>query len=518
MRKTHLAPLALACAFAAPLAAQTAGFGFGAYETIPGAVPGYLAIGDVTGDLRDDLVELGTGTSGVDGFRLYAQQADGTLAAPVVVSIGKPLAGELASLALADVDGDGVKDVALGYSNYQAGMPGNGVAVVRRAGSGWTALAAASTKRAAMLAVLDVDRNGKADVVALAPDEGFAIYRLTSAGMWFSAAGAPAAPTGVARRLAAGDLDGDGVADLAAVSQPAAGGNATLSVWRHDGVSVLLPATTYPLAGIANAGGLAVGDVDGDARGDAVVSNAAPLAPALWVLHQNAGGALGAPVATPTSAAPGLAFAIDLDRDGLTDLAAMHDANTSTLTYRLLGAAGEVAVPLAPANRYLDGNVAFGDLDGDGCTDAAVSSKYSNIVGSAASVGIVRGGGCAPNADLAASVAVDAVSGDAETAVTHRGGTPAAATLAVALRVSSKAKIDVPADCRAMIRLPPVRPGAITRSYLCDAGVLSLGERRAFVFGVTPGLGESVAVEATGEAVDPDGSNNAAEAVYDVDG
>lgn len=514
MRKPHLASLALVCAFAAPLAAQTAGFGFGAYETIPGAVPGYFAIGDVTGDARDDLVELGTGTSGVDGFRLYAQQADGTLAQPVVVAIGKPLAGELASLALADVDGDGVRDVALGYSNYQAGMPGNGVAIVRRNGASWTALAAASTKRAAMLAVLDVDRDGRADVAALAPDEGFAIYRLSSAGTWFSATGAPAAPAGVARRLAAGDLDGDGVADLAAVSQPAAGGNATLSVWRHDGVSALLPAATYPLTGIANAGGLAVGDVDGDARGDAVVSSAPPGAPALWMLHQNAAGTLDAPVAQPTSAAPGLAFALDLDRDGLTDLAAMHDANLSTMTYRLFGAAGDVSVPLAPANRYLDGNVAFGDLDGDGCTDAAVSSKYANIVGSAMSVGIVRGHGCAPNADFAASIAIDAAAGLAETAVTHLGGTPASATLSVALRVSSKAKIDVPEDCRAMIRLPPVRPGTITRSYLCDAGVLALGERRAFVFGVTPGYAESVAVEAVGDVIDPDESNNAAEAAF----
>lgn len=516
MRKPHFAALGLACAFAAPLAAQTAGFGFGAYETIPGAVPGYLAIGDVTGDLRDDLVELGTGTSGVDGFRLYAQQADGTLAPSVVVAIGKPLAGELASLALADVDGDGVKDVALGYSNYQAGMPGNGVAIVRRNGAGWAALAAASTKRAAMLAVLDVNRDGKADVAALAPDEGFAIYRLTSTGTWFSAAGAPAAPAGVARRLAAGDLDGDGIADLAAVSQPASGGNATLSVWRHNGVSALLPAVSYPFTGIANVGGLAVGDVDGDTRGDAVVSNAAPTAPALWVLHQNAAGTLDAPTALPTSASPGLVFAHDLDRDGLTDLATMHDGNQSTMTYRLFGAAGETAVPLAPANRYLDGNVAFGDLDGDGCTDAAVSSKYSNIVGSSASVGIVRGYGCAPNADLAASVTVDAPAGIAEAAVTHRGGTPATATLAVALRVSSKAKIDVPVDCVAMIRLPPVRPSVITRSYLCDAGVLALGERRAFVFGVTPGYAESVSVEATGDAVDPDASNNVAEAVFEA--
>jgi hypothetical protein len=515
MRIPQLAASAFACAFAASLSAQTAGFGFGAYTTIPGAVPGYLAIGDVTGDARDDLVELGTGTSGVDGFRLFVQQADGTLAAPVVVSIGKPLAGALASLALADVDGDGVKDVALGYSNFQVGMPGNGVAVVRRNGSGgWTALAAASTKRAAMLATLDVDRDGRTDVVALAPDEGFAVYRLTSGGAWFSAAGAPAAPAGVARRLAAGDLDGDGIADLAAVSAPAAGGNATLSVWRHDGLSALLPAVTYPLAGIANSGGLALGDIDGDTLGDAVVANAAPTAPALWSLHQNGSGTLDAPVATTTSAAPGLVFALDLDRDGSTDLAAMHDANSATLTYRLQGVAGETAVPLAPANRYLPGDVAFGDLDGDGCTDAAVSSKYSNIVGSSASVGIVHGYGCTPNADLAASAVADGATGEAEVAVAHRGGTLATATLSVALRVSSKAKIDVPPDCDALIRLPPVRPGMITRSYVCDAGTLAPGERRAFVFGVTPGYAESVSVEASGDVVETDWSNNGAEAGF----
>src|SRR3546814_8644024 len=87
-----------------------------------GSPVGAVAIGDVTGDGRDDVVasthQFGAGGSNPDDFKLsvFVQQADGRLASPLQAPFpGFSMHTENKSIVLVDLDEDGLREIVLGY-------------------------------------------------------------------------------------------------------------------------------------------------------------------------------------------------------------------------------------------------------------------------------------------------------------------------------------------------------------------------------------------------------------------
>jgi hypothetical protein len=265
------------------------------------------AAGDVDGDGRSDVL-IGSpqfdplpGT--VDAGRVYLHlgTAGGIATTPARVLDGAA-AGDLFGLALAgagDLDADGYGDVAIGAPFASVGKPGEGVMTMHRGGPGGLGAVAAAMRVGdqpgaafgwALAAAGDVGGDGYSDLLVGAPlfdngdvDEGRAfLYRGDASGLALAAATTSESDQFGARHgssvTSAGDIDGDGFADVAVGatsfdSSVADQGRVVIQRGSAVGLSSLFSQTFYgPIAGGQFGQSLAgAGDVDGDGFSDLAI-------------------------------------------------------------------------------------------------------------------------------------------------------------------------------------------------------------------------------------------------------
>lgn len=484
------AALALALLFCAT--ADAAAFGF----SPPVQTPTYgeaesVAIGDVSGDGRDDLVVVTNAYSAnvwSNSVLIYPQQADGTLAQPHVVPYTTSY-GNARGLVLADIDADGLRDVVAGY--------GGGLALLRRDGAGGFTLRTVVTNRGGdVLASLDVDRNGVADVIGLSHSGPATIYYSDGFG-GIASQQTLATQAGGFNDLGTGDLNGDGIDDLAVMSGQLYS-VPNLTVHRHDGIAGWLAPQSYFVGSNELTRGLAVGDFDGDGREDVVLSRGRNSPTWLWQYRQDANGQLKAAANLASHDIPATIEAVDLDRDGRDDIGVLH-SGWSRLGFYLQGTSGlgsEQLVTIPYQSHYRQQGLAFGDLDGDGCTDAAVALDSG--------VATLAGYGCTATADLAVAIRGEA-NRTVAIHVSHLGGTAlVAADVAIEFRARQFGRIDAPAACVALPSLHRVH------AYRCTTPPLAAGASDVLRFTLKGLSSVIVSADVASDVPDPDESNNAA--------
>lgn len=319
----------------------------------------WLLAGDLNLDGRADLITIEQNST----VRVYLGDGKGDLFPGQSFQLNTHT--ELTMGVLADVDGDGWKDLVLSE-------PGRSDVDVHRANPGgetfgdWVRLQAMGTVQSA--AVGDLDGDAVQDLVAVTRDDLLHVF-------WGQKGSTPVptVPTfavglGV-QEVALTDVDGDGHLDAVAVDRD----GATISVLRGDGALGFQPATTIAVPPLSSQ--LVLGDWNGDGRVDVAASGASDGELLVGVLLDQSG----ALAALPPPLAPGLSAMSgygglaggDMTGDGHADIVVGSDAS-SLISVISVGVNGAVSTTYPTLDEPAL-SIALADFDGDGYLDVAAA-------------------------------------------------------------------------------------------------------------------------------------------------
>lgn len=192
-------------------------------------------------------------------------------------------------------------------------------------------------------------------------------------------------------RMSVGDVNGDGRADLVLLARSNNGTGTSVGVLIQGadgtlGAEVVLPA--LPAMGTVNSVTLALGDINGDGRQDIVVLGGDAAGASLITYTQGADGQMQAPsvMMAPTPNPAGLVLA-DMEGDGRTDIVVGYARQAVIDVFHQMPTGGlrRESVPITlPYAGGLPDSVSdpfcLGDLDGDGRPDLLISSMMQAIM------------------------------------------------------------------------------------------------------------------------------------------
>ncbi len=320
----------------------------------------------------------------------------------------------------ADLNGDGVEDVVVSHFGSVDGSPngtlgvllGNGDATFRP-----VVVYASGATGAASVAAADLNGDGVPDLVV--GNAGPATNRVGSAvtvllgngdGTFQSAVAYSSGGTGPS--IAIADVNGDAKPDVVVANRSADQGR-TVDVLLGNGDGSLRQAVPYGSGG-AIATGIAVADLNGDDKPDLIVSNWIGSIDrdngAVGVLLGDGDGTFQEPVSYGSGGYAGTSLAIsDLNRDGNQDVVIAYCDPVGTRTCSSVGSgAGVVGVLLGNGDGTLRdavscdmgglgaGSVVTGDLNGDGTRDILFASCAGGRCTSGVAVSLGNGDGTFP--------------------------------------------------------------------------------------------------------------------------
>ncbi len=338
-----------------------------------------IAVGDVSGDGRDDLVfqsvqSTPDRTDSRMEIMVAYQRQDGSLDAAVKIADADNVLAY--QLVIADLDRDGVGDIVT--------TTHNGVMILLSNGDRTFTYSAMAVDDPLDLVVTDVDRDGNPDILVDSSDTSATVIHGDSIGGFFRTSSLPL-PSSAVRAI--GDVTGDGLDDLILATifgRPlqeiriyparATGG------YDQPRVLYLPNASNQPSS-------IAIGDFNSDGRSDLIVDEAKDSAD-MHVFLQDAQGNLMPGRNLARQRGSGVLIAADLDRDGRTDVAIAH-SGWSYVGYYLQTTNGFTPETVVETYQYAGRKNYFsaGDLNHDGCGDLVVSRISQSPV-------VVYGRGC----------------------------------------------------------------------------------------------------------------------------
>jgi hypothetical protein len=329
---------------------------------VPGLTfPDGIAVGDIDGDGRGDVVVSGRAPGDSLGghlFFLHGKAGGGFVEGPRIAIDGAPNVGR--ALAVADVTGDGRADVIVAsppgivvFPQSTSGALGASVALTQPGG--------AAGIRA--MTVVDVNGDGKLDVVAIQDDNVLRVLVYLQAPSGGLGAGAAFDTKGYSS-LAAADMNGDGLVDIVTL-------DSFTTTWTHlqqpDGT--FGPPTQNTFAAGEQGDEIAAGDIDGDGRADLVMTINGNQPRAKLAVRTQAGMRSD----YPTLDIPTWVGIFDVDGDGRNDVTVLHDGFDAIGIYLQKAdgtLAGEEKLPYL-SDSVQTPNLAVGDVTGDGHPDLA---------------------------------------------------------------------------------------------------------------------------------------------------
>jgi len=380
-----------------------------------GSTPYGVALGDVDGDGKADLVVTNQSSNTVSVFRNISTPGSFG-ASSFAPKVDFPTGTEPIGAIFADVDGDGKLDLIV------ANETGNSVSVFRNtSASGSISSGSFASKidfttgvTPLIIAVGDLDGDGKPDIVVVdAVSDSVSILRNTST-LGSITSGSFAAEVGfvtgaIPNGIAIGDLDGDGKPDLVVTNN----NSNSVSVFRNIGTSGSITTSSFAakvdFATGTNPIFVAIGDLDGDGKADLAVANNISNNVSVLRNTSSPGSITGTSFAAKIDFAAGVnpvGLVIgDADGDGKLDLMIANQSGNSVSLLRNTSVSGSIsagsfASKIDLSTGALPSGVAFGDVDGDGRPDLLVSNYNGNSVSILRNkVPLPTGAGSARNVD-----------------------------------------------------------------------------------------------------------------------
>ncbi|MBA3913640.1 MAG: VCBS repeat-containing protein [Acidobacteriales bacterium] len=295
-----------------------------------------LATGDFNGDGKMDVANIDYGSN----LNVALGKGDGTFQAPITQNLATSNVFYQAITA-GDFNGDGVLDVAIWTTNATTAL--NEVHMYLGTGAGsFTTGGVFSAPNSSnfnpgpnSIVAADVNADGKVDVVAMSPYTGVFIFLGNGNGTLQPPVANTTVCTGAIGScggVAVGDLNGDGKLDLAFESNDTTGGG--MSVLLNNGNGTFGTGTYYPVAisGIIAANSIALGDLNGDSKLDAVITGSSVST----IVYLNQGGGIfkvnGTVGIVPASATNNVVLA-DINGDKKLDLIVPDGSGMCSLTW-----------------------------------------------------------------------------------------------------------------------------------------------------------------------------------------
>ncbi|MEP6634270.1 MAG: VCBS repeat-containing protein [Luteimonas sp.] len=344
-----------------------------------------VAIGDVTGDGRADLVASSEGLE--PEVWVYAQGSDGALRAPI--SFPTFPTYRVPDLELVDLNEDGVRDIVVA-----SGSTTFNVLISDRKG-GFSSRSYPVPYDFNSVSAFDMNNDGHLDLVGVKYEPGQSVWEFAM--VYGDGKGGFTGhvefPSGAAadelvtwnQGVALSDVNADEYPDLVFLTTvpnygSPAGYDGRLRIRYNDRAGGFLPPVTIAYPEMRE--GLAVGDFNRDGRQD--IATSAIGEPQAWFYYQDATGHfIQSPVfhTHVNNAHP--IVAADLNQDHYEDLLTLHDG-WATFGFNPQGPMGirfEDARGLTiPMSDYHRDSLAVGDFNNDHCNDIAISSGTQGIV------------------------------------------------------------------------------------------------------------------------------------------
>jgi ELWxxDGT repeat protein len=342
-----------------------------------GTNPYSVAIGDLNGDGKPDLVVANRTSNTVSVFRNTGSAGTISYASRMNFAAGsKPW-----SVAIGDLDGDGKADLAVVNNGS------NTVSVFRNTGSNGifdfdTKVDFTTGTGPFSVSINDLDYDGRADLaVANYSSSTVSVFRNTGSPGSISYALKVDFATGTfPTSVAIGDIDGDTKADLAITNN----NTNNVSVFRNtSSVGTVSFTTKVDFSTGLQPFTVVMGDVDGDSKSDLVITNLGSKTTSIFRNTGSQGAVSFAPkVDLPVSDFPYFVAMGDLDGDGMEDMAVTSYSMKTVSVFRNASASGNITFSSRVDFNAGTGafSLAMGDLDGDSKTDLAVVNQEGNTI------------------------------------------------------------------------------------------------------------------------------------------
>jgi hypothetical protein len=344
--------------------------------------PDSVAVGDFK---SDGLMDLAVANYGSGNVSVLLGNGDGTFQAPRNFAAGT----DPISVVVGDFNGDGIPDLAIAnyFTNNVSVLLGNGDGTFQ-AGRTFATVGAPLS-----IAVGDFNGDGQLDLVTTnLTFDNVSVLLGNGDGTFQAAHDFPAGSN--PQSVAVGDFNGDGRLDLAVADYVF--GNCSVSVLLGNGDGTFQAGRTFP-AGVGF-GSVAVGDLNGDGVPDlAVADSGDPLGrtSGVSVLLGNGDGSFQAARAFAAGSSPQSVALGDFNGDDRLDLAVANDFSGGGSVSVLVGNGDGTFQPPRSFTTGVDpASVAVADLNGDGRLDLAIADSGGRFgVGSAVTVLLGNGDG-----------------------------------------------------------------------------------------------------------------------------